>query len=227
MSYSKINDRHNDRSAYLNTTGTFITGSPNFTGDPLTSGYPNTMGTMLNGQYNNQTGVLRLYAAENVVAYLTGIKGYGVSTDKDLNTTFSAHSNENKTYKFDVREFHYALFEGEKIYITQSGRKYEQREADRRAAELAKRKVEAEKIRAEEIEQENQYKIKNFNAVTKRLAAAENYQMLNEDYKEVLDHVLDIISTDRKIDLDDLFGLSPAVRAALIKNKKKYKRRYQ
>ena len=48
---------------------------------------------------------MRLYAAENVVAYLTGVKGYGVSTDKELNTTFSVHTDDNKTYKFDIGEF--------------------------------------------------------------------------------------------------------------------------
>lgn len=220
MSYSKLFDRHNNSSTHLNTTGTFITGSPNFIGDPLTNGYPNIISTTTDSLYHNQTGVMRLYAAENVVAYLTGVKGYGVSTDKELNTTFSVHTDDNKTYKFDIIEFHYAIFENERVYTTQSGRSYEQSQADRLAAKRAK---EAK----ERLEREKEYKINNFDSL------AEKYDnLITQNYKDgyfqdLLIQVLDIISADHPIDSNDILRLPAFVRQALYANKEKYKRRYK
>ena len=220
MSYSKTYDKHNNSSTHLNTTGTFVTGSPIFTGDPLTNGYPNIISTTIDSRYHNQAGVMRLYAAENVVAFLTGVKGYGVNTDKELNTTFSVYTDDNKTYKFDIGEFHYAMFEGEKVYTTQSGRSYEQSQADRLAAKRAK---EAK----ERLEREKEYKINNFDSLAEKYDNLILQRYKDSNLQDLLTQVLDIISADYPIQSKDVIRLPEFVRKALYANKKKYKRRYK
>lgn len=187
----------------------------------------NTSGTVVE-HTKSQAGVMRLYAAENVVAYLTGVKGHSVNRDRDFNTVFSVYTDDNKTYRFYTGEFHYAMFEGEKVYITQNGRQYAQGQADRLAAKNAKEEE-------ERLEREREYKINNFDSLAEKYnnLMAERHDILitqhyqDGSYKELLTQVLDIISDDQPVDLEGVFGLPTFVRKALYANEKKYKRRYK